>query len=209
MNNKYKIGYSIFIGDHQFQFFIKENYKEDEKIFRYAKTALGKLKIDFLEICKKNYLKDIKKCPFCKNDSKYILYFKIDREIHTIYVTNVELEQNSVGWKNYHCKLGKKLCTGSLLNPNSVEYISKSFSVSEEKARDYILSRNKSPFYKKNHQSEDEYKKFQSRSKSSYIEKYGKIEGEIRHKIFLDKVRAKNNREYLIKKHGKDGYKKI
>jgi len=72
-----------------------------------------------------------------------------------------------------------------------------------------ILSRNKSPFYKKNHQSEDEYKKFQSRSKSSYIEKYGKIEGEIRHKIFLDKVRAKNNREYLIKKHGKDGYKKI
>lgn len=76
MNNKDKIGYSIFIGNHQFQFFIKENYKEDEKIFRYAKTALGKLKIDFLEICKKNYLKDIKKYQKKKKHAVFLFIFQ-------------------------------------------------------------------------------------------------------------------------------------
>ena len=48
------------------------------------------------------------------------------------------------------------------MNPNSIEYNVIKFGLSKEEALNLIHERNKSPFYKINHKSEDEYRKFQS-----------------------------------------------
>ena len=70
------------------------------------------------------------------------------------------------------------------------------FTYGGSKSNNFILDRNKSPFYKNNHKSEDEYRIFQSRSKESYINKYGDAEGNIKYNSFLNKIREKNQESY-------------
>lgn len=110
---------------------------------------------------------------------------------------------------NYHCKSGREKCLGSLLNPNSIEYISKAFKLSEDDSKKYLIERNKSPFYKKNHENEDAYKKFQSRGLNWYIDKFGDIDGTIRYNSFRKKVSFGNSSKALIEKYGIDGFNQI
>ena len=203
-----KIKFNVSICELNYIFFIKEEYN-DSKLFRYAKAAIKKKGIDLLKICKDKFLDSIDKCPFCDKDSKYEIDFNIDRSNNIINIIGLYLVENKIGWKNYHCKSGRGSCLGSLLNPNSIEYVSKSFKVDVDMANNFILDRNKSPFYKNNHKSEDEYRIFQSRSKESYINKYGDAEGNIKYNSFLNKIREKNNRELLIEKYGIEGYRNI
>ena len=73
---------------------------------------------------------------------------------------------------DYHCHQGRK-CKGSLLNPNSIEYVSTSFKITEDAALEFIHRRNNTPFYKENHKSTIEYKNFQAHDLNWFIDKYG------------------------------------
>lgn len=204
-----KIKFKITIKEKSYSFLIKEKYNDDRKIIRYAKAALSKKGISLLETAKNIFLREVDKCPFCLSDSNYELIFKVDMELNSIYVLGVKLVTNSNGWKDYHCKKGRKYCEGSRSNPNSIDFISGSFKVTREEAREFILKRNKSPFYATNHDTEESYFLFQSRSKESHIKKYGVSEGNRRYDSFVCKTREKNNREYLIEKYGTEAYETI
>jgi hypothetical protein len=58
----------------------------------------------------------------------------------------------------------KNPCESKKLNKNSVEFISKSYGLSNDQALLFLHSRNKTPFYRTNHESLDNYKISQSRS---------------------------------------------
>ncbi len=204
---RYKYKLLISNSSYEFEFEFKKNYYDDiHRIFTSMKISLGRSGIDLMSICKKVFLIEVFKCPFCNNDSKYDFEINLDENI--IKIKGINLIQNSKGWKNYHCKSGKK-CPGGLLNPNSVEYISKSFKVDNKTANNFLLERNKSPFYKNNHESEDDYKYFQSRSKESYLSKYGDDLGQKKYDSFLNNIKNNNNRESLIKKYGDELYSEI
>lgn len=122
--------------------------------------------------------------------------------------------------KKLHCCYGTTECQSKKLNPNSIEFVSKSRNLSLEEAREYILNRNKSPFYSRNHKTLDDYKKYQgsrcfsddvernkeiinkqnfSRSLDGFKEKYGPIEGQQKYDLYQSKKAI--TLENLIKKY--------
>lgn len=203
---KYKVKIGDYVGD--FQISDPNNLYEDSKIFRYMKASLTKSGINYKDLIKKNLKLSLEKCPFCGEGSKYEIVYLVDRDKKILEIIDIRYTIKD-GMINYHCKRGRKNCKGSLLNPNSIEYISGAFKVTEDKARTYLLDRNKSPFYPNNHNSEDEYKMYQSRNLDWYISKYGLDEGSSRYENFRSKVSNGNSKELLIKKHGIDGYNAI
>lgn len=208
MNNK--ISFSIFLGENIWKVLLSKIYDDENTIIRYIKASLSKSNIDILKLAKKEFLNDkVSKCPFCGNDSKYNISFKVDIENRTIEINGIELISNDQGWKDLHCKGGRKICQGSRLNANSFEFISKSYNISLEDAKEYLHSRNKSPFYAHNHSSAAEYKKYQSRDKNSYIERYGELIGAKKFNDFVKKMEFKGSSKYLIEKFGSDVYNSI
>lgn len=206
MNKKDKITFNVILGDTNYEVLLSSLY-EEKKLLRYIKTSLSKSGIDIIDSSKRFFLTNIEKCPFCGSDSKYHLLYNIKNS--SLEITGVGLKENEMGWKNYHCLSGRSSCDGGSLNPNSVEYISKSYKVSNEDARDYILNRNKSPFYRKNHDSDEDYKKSQSRGIDYYINKYGDSEGRKRYEKFSKIMRDKSRKESIIARLGEEKYKMI
>jgi hypothetical protein len=88
------------------------------------------------------------------------------------------------------------------MNPNSVEFISLTLNLTKDAAREYIHSHNKSPFYLKNHNTKDEYCKFQARTKDFFIKKYGEHEGSLKYDIFCNTVKYSNSKSFYIDKFG-------
>ena len=201
-----KIKYNIKIGFFLSEFSISEIYS-DQKIIRYAKTALKKMGIDYNKIIKDELGLDVSKCPFCNSDSDYEIIWNINHSINQVEICNIKYNIAN-GKKNYHCKGGKKNCTGSLLNPNSIEYISRAFKMTKEEANLYLIDRNKSPFYSKNHKDDLSYKNYQKRDLSWYLEKYGE-DGYNKFNIFRNKVSIGNSKNYLIEKYGVKEYEEI
>ena len=174
----------------------------DEKIIRYCKTYLSRVfKIDVNAILKLDT--ELKKCPFCDNYSSYLLEYKIDNMI--VSFTGLKL-RNSNGYDDYHCHLGRTICVGSKLNPNSVEYISKSFKISDEESLKFIHNRNKSSFYRENHITEEEYKKSQSRNLAWYISKYGELIGIKNFNTVRNNSKIKNTAAFRISEYGIESY---
>lgn len=202
-----KIKYMIKIGNFTSEFEISKPY-QDDKMIRYAKTALKKRGIDYSTIIKNELKLSISECPFCGNDSKYDVIYKIDHTERIVMISGIQYSMAG-GMQNYHCKGGRKNCIGSLLNPNSIEYISKSFKISESEANTYLITRNKSPFYKQNHETPDDYKKYQSKNLDWYLEKYGTDEGNRRFVDFKNKVSKGNSKNILIEKYGIDSYNEM
>jgi len=202
-----KIKYEVKIGQFITDFKISDlnDSYNDQKILRYMKASLMKSGINYNDLIKENLNIDVEKCPFCGSDSKYEISYLIDRPKKVLDILGIEYIIKG-GMINYHCKSGKNNCSGSRLNSNSIEYISKAFKISKEKARAYIIDRNKSPFYAKNHDSKEDYKKFQTRNLDWYISKYGDYEGRSRYQNFKDKVSNGNTKESIITNHGIDSY---
>lgn len=95
------------------------------------------------------------------------------------------------------------------LNSNSIEYVSKSYRVDYDTALKIIHDRNETPFYfKPDKQTEDEYKKSQSRNKEWYVEKFGNLaEEKIRKRSeILSRKLCKNG---LINSHGESEAERI
>jgi hypothetical protein len=128
-------------------------------------------------------LKNIKKpklCYNCESLAQYELEYSIEK-------LNNSITFNIIGFKYPVFGVYEKLYCGTCLkhlklNGNSIEFVSKVFNVNTEIANDIILKRNKSPFYKNNHQSLENYIAWQRRDEEWYINKYGEELGKIKHK---------------------------
>ena len=77
---------------------------------------------------------------------------------------------NDLQFCSIHPDSNKNTCKGKALNNNSKEFVKTAYGFETiEEANEYLLKRNKSPFYKHNHASEEDYKKFQTRDKEWFI----------------------------------------
>lgn len=111
--------------------------------------------------------------------------------------------------REIYCYGDNKDCSGIKMNPNSFEFISLVKNISIEDAKIFLKNNNKSPFYKENHEDIDSYKNFQSRSLSSYIEKYGKELGNKKYKEHIKNISISNTLDGYILKYGDVVGKKI
>lgn len=111
----------------------------------------------------------LKRCIFCGE----LVNFKLEPFVkdNKVYGRVIYGKKDKVC--GHHVTETSKNCKSKKLNPNSIEYVSKVFGVSTEEANQIILRRNKSPFYKTNFSSEEEYRKAQSRGVEFYKKKYG------------------------------------
>lgn len=161
------------------------NYK---KLSGCIKTSCSRRGINWEDIAYR-YI-DIKSCMFCGNNiisGHFICEYDGN---DTITILDYERLDDL-----YYCR--QKGCSGKSLNANSVEFVMKSRKVSKDDAINIIHSRNRTPFYRINHQSNEEYSKQQnvflrltdkqkqkivdkqnfSRSLNGYIQKYGEYTG--------------------------------
>jgi hypothetical protein len=84
-------------------------------------------------------------------------------------------------------------CDYKKLNPNSVEFISKSRNLSASEALEFLHNRNASPFYAKNHLNKDDYVRYQSARYSS-LSKEKQLE-------VSQKIRKQLSKSEMIKKY--------
>lgn len=163
-----------------------------------------------------------KLCNWCSNEYNYRLN-KIDFSIEDDSITIHSVEYNDIHYCGSNsCKIEYKKC-----NNNSAYKIMLNHNLnSEECAKQWIRTNNKSPFYKENHKTLTEYSESQrrnqdkekwflmtekanySRSLKGYIKKYGEIEGKIK---FDGTCKAKGHSiDNFIRKYGEsDGLIKL
>lgn len=174
------------------QKYIKVSKKTTEGFIHSLKLHFSKRKINMLDFLTGDRIN----CGFCGvHNSQWYPNFYID-ENKTIYLT-------TISYKNpiRYCFINKSECPGKKLNSNSVKFTSVAYNISEEDALTKIHERNKSPFYRKNHDSYEDYIKFQSTRLS------GKTEEEMEElRAYL---RYTHSVDYYIVEYGPaEGYRK-
>lgn len=160
-----------------------------------------KFKSEFLHFISKKIDKEKKiTCAWCGDiNHTAVADYDIDFSILTVTIKNIRYKKPL-----NCCYKTHNNCAYKALNPNSIEFVSKSRGLSECQANEFILSRNKSPFYSKNHDSPEGYKKYQgtrcysddavknqkviakqnfSRSLEGFQHRYGEIEGKEKYEI--------------------------
>ena len=186
------IKYEIF--DKNFEIQSRSKDLSDIKVHNLIKRKLGREKINLNEWIS-NFL-DLKKCYCCNKYANYDLDFHIKKSNNIIIYTSHNIKYPKI-------QEVEKLYCGSCLksfkyNANSKIFISKVCNINELEANEIILKRNKSPFYKTNFNTEEEYKKSQSRGYEFYKKKYGTKKGKNR---YLDNLKkwytASNNFNHL------------
>lgn len=175
--------------------------KNIDKLDLYFKVSLKrKLNINIYDYL--SYL-DIKieKCRICKCGNVPI---KVNFEIVDSYLKVIGYEYT----KKIYCYKDNLNCKGIEMNSNSFEFISLVENVSLEEANRILKKRNSSPFYRENFETEEEYRKSQSRSLEYYIEKYGE-DGEKLYKQHMEKISYSNSSDRYINEFGEDEGKRI
>lgn len=132
-----------------------------------------------------------RKCSYC---SKNILDEKTASIIEKDFVITVRCK---LDYKEYLSVVCWECRPPHSMNPNSIKYNMIKFGLNENEAISLIHSRNKSPFYASNHDSFEEYRKFQSHDNFSEERK--------------QEIQIKQNigREKWANKLGKENVKKI
>lgn len=149
---------------------------------------------------------NLKLCNICKTtyNPNFKLIFKIlDNNI--VKICDVKWGKSSYNFKKYdkhYCYGSNRNCPGLKMNPNSVEFISKTLNLNEDDALSYIYENNKSPFYSINHDSIEDYSKSQSRGKDYYISKYGQTEGLLKYESNITKFKYTNSKISYTDKYG-------
>lgn len=198
--NKYKIT----IGDESFIIkLLTINVINNDviKINRSVKTSLKrKYNIDFYDLITK-YFK-VEKCRICNIEYAPIFFtYTIDNNTITI---------NGIKYTKYiYCYRKNKSCEGGKLNPNSVVFISKILNMSSDEALSYIKSRNSSPFYIENHNSKDDYLKYQTRDLDFFMLKYGEEKGNIKYNEWKKTLSYKQSKQSYIDLYGEEKGNKI
>lgn len=163
-----------------------------------VKIKLSRNKIDFIEYFKDKF--NFIKCGFCGEYNKtFVFLFDIDNKNKEISIIGIKYPEIQTSLVNalYYCYHNRS-CPGKKLNGNSVDFISTTRNISKEEAKEFIHSRNSSPFYKENHSSEDEYKKSQKRDKNWY-EENGKD-----YDAIITQRKENTCKEGLIRRHGEE-----
>ena len=168
------------------------NYLDNpKKISGEIKKALTRKKINIESFLHEVNATPRMKCGFCNRETiLFDISFEVarrEKEEADIIVTGIKHISDLK-----YCYI--KGCEGKKLNPNSIEFICKTRDISKEEAIQYIHARNKSPFYRDNHKTEEDYQKYQniflrlkdshdlqniidkqnfSRSLQGYIERFG------------------------------------
>jgi hypothetical protein len=141
----------------------------------------------------------INKCGFC-NDYSYIKSCSIKfLNNFSIIISDIEY------FVPYKCRNLNKSCTSKNYNPNSVDFVTKAYEMKHEDALNFIHDRNKSPFYKNNFKSEEEYKQSQKRDKNYFINKYGEELGNKKFNQYKQNHKYSYTENAYVKKYGKDG----
>lgn len=111
----------------------------------------------------------LKKCGFCGRTAAVNTYDVIFSEGY-IYIDNI-VYLNDLQFCSVRPDSNKENCVGKALNNNSKEFVKIAYGFETiEEAHEYLLKRNKSPFYKHNHASEEDYKLYQKRDEKWFIE---------------------------------------
>lgn len=114
---------------------------------RHSKVGIGNLE----NIIHTRY------CAFCGRVNN-TWYFTYTISGTSITITGIEYKKPL-----FYCFNQKNTdCKGKVMNPNSVEMVSKIYGVDNDEALKIIHNRNSTPFYNKNHESEHAYKDYQS-----------------------------------------------
>ena len=125
---------------------------------------------------------DIESCRLCKIGNPPI-WVKFD-------IVDGFIKINDFSYKRkIYCNGENKNCPGIDMNPNSFEFLAKVNNISIEDAKILLKENNKSPFYKENHESEESYKKSQSRKLERYIEKYGEELGKQKYSEHINNIK--------------------
>lgn len=107
--------------------------------------------------------------------------------------TQMNIHDQHSNFTKFVCLPKNQSCSRSGLNPNSIEFVAKSRGVQESVANQIILKRNKQPFYRNNHVSEEDYAQYQDRF-------LGKSEEEKR--ALVDKQNHQRQLDGYIQKYG-------
>jgi len=177
-------------------FYINDNY-----IFKTKKKGKN-INLIFKNNCIKNFNKNYievlndnniitPKCNFCNSDIDIEIEYTINENIINIY---------GVTFKNYYCYGKNESCSGRLFNPNSVDFVSKAYKLDRESALKKIKSRNKSPFYKENHKTIEEYSNYQKRNLDFFMNKFGD-DGFNKYEIYLEKLKFGTSFDGFCKKN--------
>lgn len=166
-----------------------------------AKRILSKNSIDLekylisLEI-------PIRLCNICKqsHNMNFDLIFSEKDSKFSIVDISYDTPYNK---KSFYCYGQNSKCKGRKLNSNSIEYIKLVLDISEDEAREYIHKHNKSPFYRENHKSDEEYSASQTRNLNYYKKKYGNKRGKEAYDRVIKKMMEGQKLETYQKKYGK------
>lgn len=121
-----------------------------------------------------------------------------------LYLTNIKyVNDTNIKICSRNDTIETKLCKSKKLNPNSIEFVKVAYGFkNDEEANEYILNRNSSPFYSHNHESIEDYKKYQTRD----LDWFGDID---RYREYIELRKFSLSRENLINIYGEDGYEEI
>jgi len=173
-----------------------ENYSV-KKMDNALKTSITrKFKLRIEEYIKLEYTIEIKKCAFCDEYSDFKIVYEL-----TPYKKSYMVNIADVIYDKLYCKSKNKNCDGRNLNANSVEFVSKAYSLSKDEALKIKNSRNSSPFYECNYENKEDYRKYQSIR--------DRFKDNDRYNTFIKNLKYSKTIDYYIEKHGKDNGEKI
>lgn len=138
---------------------------------------------------------DVEKCRIC-GDSYPPIEFDYYEDNGIVKIRGFRYLKDKI-----YCYGSNQKCPGIKMNSNSVEFISKVLRMSKEEALKFIKNRNKSPFYRENWKSEEEYLNYQKRDSTYFKNKFGQ-NWEIEYDRYKKKISYSNSIEGYIDKYG-------
>lgn len=137
----------------------------------------------------------LKKCGFCRRTAA-VKSYDVIYDGKYIFIDNI-VYLNDLKFCSIRPDSNKETCRGKLLNNNSKEFVKIAYEFETiEEANEYILMRNKSPFYKYSHSSKEEYSLYQKRDKDWFMSNNKDWEA------YRERQRYTNNIEYFIELYG-------
>lgn len=172
-----------------------------DRLFSILQRSHG----DFYALCSAHGI-FISTCNACK--SRYArcrIDFELTVHGETCFVTFKDEVEYPNSMK--YCFSGRTSdCPASKVNPNSASFYSMTMGISHEAALSFLRSKNKSPFYRENHASPEEYSNFQRRDLASYKQRYGEIDGVRKYEEVCQTISRALSPDELIKRHGEEFY---
>lgn len=170
-----------------------DNYNNDRitQSLRLSLTKKYKISLDNF-LLSKGYM--ISECGFCGTPSLYDLRFDIEPFRRSYIIKEYYIRYPK---SEYYCYRKNNKCNGHKYNPNSVKFVSITNGVDEEDALNVIHKRNKSPFYRINHKSDELYEQYQRRD----VNFFGNQE---KYDLYKERLKESHTIDSYIKRFGED-----